>query len=78
MKGTPAKTQDLIGVASVALASVALASVVQLSTASGRFTIWNIMMAIPLLSILAVFSSKHALNQIQKTALASVWGVTAS
>jgi hypothetical protein len=27
MKGTPAKTQDLIGVASVALASVAIASV---------------------------------------------------
>lgn len=71
MKGTHEKTQELIGVASVALAGV-----VQVSTSPGPFTIWNIIIGIPLLSILAVFSSRHTLNQIEKIALASIWGFT--
>ena len=46
-----AKTQELIGVASVALAGV-----VQVSTSPGPFTIWNLIIGIPLLLTLTVFS----------------------
>jgi len=72
MKDTNQKTQELIGVASVALAGV-----VQVSTSPGPFTIWNIIIGIPLLAILAVFSRRHALNRVEKIALACIWGFTA-
>jgi hypothetical protein len=66
-----AKTQELIGVASVALAGV-----VQVSTSPGPFTIWNIIIGIPLLLILAVFSQRHTLSGVEKVSLASIWGFT--
>lgn len=71
MNDKNAKTQELIGVASVALAGV-----VQVSTSPGPFTIWNVIIGIPLLLILAVFSRRHTLSRVEKVSLASIWGFT--
>jgi hypothetical protein len=66
-----AKVQELIGIASVALAGV-----IQVSVTEGPFNFWNIMIGIPLLLILSVFSGSHKLDLNERAALGAIWGFT--
>lgn len=65
------KRQELIGVSSVALTGV-----IQVSTSPGPFNIWNLIIGIPLVLVLAVFSRSHFLSFVERMALASIWGFT--
>jgi hypothetical protein len=65
------KRQELIGISSVALAGV-----IQVSTSPGPFNIWNLIIGIPLVLVLAVFSRSHSLILVERLALASIWGFT--
>jgi hypothetical protein len=65
------KRQELIGVSSVALAGV-----IQVSTSPGPFNIWNLIIGIPLVLVLSVFSRNHTLILVERMALASIWGFT--
>ncbi|MFN9621143.1 MAG: DUF2934 domain-containing protein [Synechococcaceae cyanobacterium] len=66
------RTEQLVGVTSVVLAGV-----VQASASQGQFTIWNTIIGIPLLFMLAAFTGRRNLRTIEKIALASIWGFTA-
>lgn len=66
-----AKVQELIGIASVALAGV-----IQVSVTQGPFNFWNVMIGLPLLLILSVFSGSHNLNRTERAALGAIWGFT--
>lgn len=65
------KRQELIGISSVALAGV-----IQVSTSPGPFNIWNLIIGIPLVLVLAVFSRSNSLVLVERLALASIWGFT--
>jgi hypothetical protein len=65
------KRQELIGVASVALAGA-----IQVSGNKGPFIVWNLIIGIPLVLVLAVFSRSHSLTLIERIAMASIWGFT--
>ncbi len=65
------KRQELIGISSVTLAGV-----IQVSTSPGPFNIWNLIIGIPLVLVLAVFSRSHSLVLVERMALASIWGFT--
>ena len=51
-----------------------LAGVIQVSTSPGPFNIWNIIIGMPLVLVLAVFSRSHSLGFVERMALASIWG----
>ena len=66
-----AKVQELTGIAGVALAGA-----IQVFVTEGPFTFWNVMIGVPLLLILSIFSGSYKLNLNERAALGAIWGFT--
>ena len=57
------------------IASVALAGIIQISTQTGPFNLWNVMLGLPLVLLLALYSPHQSLSVTETLAWSVTWGL---
>jgi hypothetical protein len=68
----PQKSSDTFTQHFLPVAGVAFAGIVQVSSQDGPFSLWNVMIGVPLLSLLAVYEPRDEMSQREILA----WSVT--